>query len=356
MPELPDVTVYVERLGDLLVGTPLRQARVKSPFLLRSAIPPLSDCHGKCILAVRRLGKRIAFELEQDLFLVLHLMIAGRLHWKEPGAALSGRRALCALDFDHGCVLLTEASTKHRASLYVEQGRPALAKHDRGGLEVLECSLEQFEQTLRAENRTLKRALTNPRSFSGIGNAYSDEILHQAGLSPVALTSKLDGEQVKKLFEATREVLELWVRRLRAEVSEGLPEKVTAFREEMAVHGRYGQPCPRCATLVQRIRYASNEVNYCPRCQTGGRVLADRSLSRLLRSDWPRSIDEWEGEAALGGAQARAAAPAVESGAPEVPRRPARALRPRRPNLEPASGEAKNPVAGRRRARKAPGA
>jgi formamidopyrimidine-DNA glycosylase len=294
MPELPDVTVYVERLWALVGGQTLERVRLKSPFLLRSFDPPISAASGKRLTGTSRLGKRIVFELEDELFLILHLMIAGRLHWKAPGAPLAGHRALAAFDFASGSVVLTEASTQKRASLYLVRGRAALAEHDPGGLEPLSCSAKQFRERLLLENRTLKRALTDPHLFSGIGNAYSDEILHAAKLSPVKLTSRLEPAEIKALHRAVVDTLRHWTEALRDETPDGLPEKVTAFRPEMAVHGRFKQPCPVCQTLVQRIRYAKNEVNYCPRCQTEGKLLADRSLSRLLKADWPASIDEWE--------------------------------------------------------------
>ena len=296
MPELPDVTVYVERLEALVGSAQLERVRLKSPFLLRSVAPPIAAVNGKAVRAVRRLGKRIVIELEGELFLVLHLMIAGRLHWKEAGAKIGGRISLAAFDFSTGSLVLTEASTRKRASLYVVQGEAELAQHDRGGVEPLEATLAQFKEKLLLENRTLKRALTSPHLFSGIGNAYSDEILHAAGLSPVTLTSRLSATEIRALHRATKATLQKWVKALRAESVDSFPEKVTAFRPDMAVHGRYGQPCPVCETLVQRIRYAENEVNYCPRCQTGGKMLADRSLSRLLGSDWPKTVDAWEEE------------------------------------------------------------
>jgi formamidopyrimidine-DNA glycosylase len=270
--------------------------RLKSPFLLRSVDPPISAVKGKRVRGFRRLGKRIVFELEDELFLVLHLMIAGRLHWKKPGAALGGRISLAAFDFAAGSLVLTEASSRKRASLYVVQGERELEAHDRGGLEPLDSSYAQFKQKLLLENRTLKRALTSPHLFSGIGNAYSDEILHAAGLSPVTLTSRLSPAEIKKLHRATQATLRHWIDALRAESKDSFPEKVTAFRPDMAVHGKYKQPCPTCGTAVQRIRYAENEVNYCPRCQTDGRMLADRSLSRLLGSDWPKTVEDWEEE------------------------------------------------------------
>jgi formamidopyrimidine-DNA glycosylase len=292
MPELPDITVYVEALEKRVLGRELEGARVQSPFLLRTFDPPLDSVRGRCVRTVRRLGKRIVLGLDGDLWLVLHLMIAGRLHWKPRGVKLSGKVALAAFDFPHGSLLLTEAGTKRRASLYLLQGEAALRDHDPGGLEPLGASLDQFEASLRKENHTLKRALTDPRLFSGIGNAYSDEILHRAGLSPLSLTSKLAKDEVERLRQATREVLAEWTERLRAETGDNFPEKVTAFRPGMAVHGRFGEPCPICGAPVQRIRYADNETNYCPGCQTQGRILADRSLSRLLKDDWPGHLDE----------------------------------------------------------------
>jgi formamidopyrimidine-DNA glycosylase len=294
MPELPDVTVYVERLAARCVGSTLERVRVVGPSLLRSVDPPLSAAEGRRVLGVRRLGKRIVFALEPDLFLVFHLMIAGRFHWRERGARPSRKTGLASLDFATGTLILTEASTQKRAMLHLVRGEQALAAHDPGGLEVLEATPEAFYARLRAENRTLKRALTDPHIFSGIGNAYSDEILHRARLSPVALTSRLSDEESRRLYDATRETLELWTARLRAQVGEGFPEKVTAFRPEMAVHGRYRMPCPDCGAPVQRIVYAANETNYCARCQTGGKLLADRALSQLLKKDWPKSLDELE--------------------------------------------------------------
>jgi formamidopyrimidine-DNA glycosylase len=295
MPELPDIVVYLECLGRRVAGRPLQRVRLTSPFLLRTAEPPLVQAEGKVVHGLRRLGKRIVFELDDDLFLVLHLMIAGRLHWKASGAKPPGRIGLAAFDFPDGTLILTEASTKKRASLHLVSGVDRLlAEHQPGGLEVLDADPDAFRAAIRRENHTLKRALTDPRLFSGIGNAYSDEILHRARLSPLTWTSRLSDDEVARLFEATRTVLAEWLERLRAEAGDGFPEKVTAFREGMAVHGRFGQPCPVCGTSVQRIRYAENETNYCPRCQTGGTVLADRSLSRLLKGDWPRSVEEWE--------------------------------------------------------------
>jgi formamidopyrimidine-DNA glycosylase len=294
MPELPDVVVYLECLRPRVVGRPLVKVRLASPFLLRTVDPPPESAEGKTVRGLRRLGKRIVFELEDELFLVLHLMIAGRLRWKAPGAKPPGRVGLAAFDFPGGTLLLTEAGTKKRASLHVVRGEDRLAEHQPGGLEVLEADADAFRAALRRENHTLKRALTGPHLFSGIGNAYSDEILHRAALSPLTWTSRLSDDEAGRLFEATRAVLGEWLGRLRAEAGDGFPEKVTAFRAGMAVHGRFGQPCPACGTAVQRIVYAENETNYCPRCQTGGRVLADRSLSRLLKGDWPRSVEEWE--------------------------------------------------------------
>ncbi len=295
MPELPDITVYIEALDRRVVGERLEGVRVNSPFLLRTFEPPLEAVKGRPVRALRRVGKRIAIGLDGDLWLLLHLMIAGRLHWKPRGARLSGKNNLAAFDFPGGTLLLTEAGTKRCASLHLLEGEAALSGQDPGGLEVLSATLDLFESTLRQRSHTLKRALTDPRLFSGIGNAYSDEILHRAGLSPLALTRKLSGEEVQRLFEAVQLVLREWIDRLREETGDGFPEKVTAFRPAMAVHGRYGEPCPVCAAPVQRIRYADNETNYCPGCQTKGRILADRSLSRLLKDDWPRNLDELEG-------------------------------------------------------------
>lgn len=296
MPELPDVTVYVERLTALVCAATLTGVRLKSPFLLRSVEPPLRDVAGRRVAGVRRLGKRIVFELEGQLFLVLHLMVAGRLRWKKAGASIGDRRSLAAFDFSTGTLVLTEASTRRRASLYVVAGADGLAAHDRGGLEPLECSYAEFKQRLLLENRTLKRALTAPNLFSGIGNAYSDEILHAAGLSPVTLTSRLSPAEIRGLHLATVKTLKQFTSTLRAESKDTFPDKVTAFRPDMAVHGRFRKPCPACGTLIQRIRFAENEVNYCPRCQTEGRMLADRSLSRLLGKDWPKTVDAWEEE------------------------------------------------------------
>ncbi len=295
MPELPDITVYLEALEARLRGARLESTRITHPFLLRTFDPPLSAVYGRRVVAFRRVGKRIAIGFEGDHWLVIHLMVAGRLHWLTPTAAKKGRAALAYFVFDAGTLTLTEAGTKRRASLSVFSSSQDLAKADPGGLEALEASLEEFSARLRAENHTLKRSLTDPRAFSGIGNAYSDEILHRAQLSPVALSQKLPAEGVQRLHAAIHQVVEEWTQRLRAETGAGFPENVTAFRPEMAVHGRFGKPCPVCGTAVQRIRYAENETNYCPRCQTEGRVLADRSLSRLLKDDWPRTVEELEG-------------------------------------------------------------
>ena len=294
MPELPDITIYVEALEARVLHERLERVRLASPFLVRTVDPPLDHAAGKRVLTVRRIGKRIAMGLEDELWLVLHLMIAGRLHWREPGAKLTARRGLAAFDFSPGSLLLTEAGSKKRASLHVLQGERALRAHDPGGLEVAGTRLDDFKAALVRENHTLKRALTDPRLFGGIGNAYSDEILHRARLSPVTMTQKLTPAEIGRLHNATQETMRHWIAVLRAEAGDGFPENVTAFREGMAVHGRYGKPCPQCGAPVQRIRYAANETNYCARCQTGGKLLADRSLSRLLKSDWPRSIDELE--------------------------------------------------------------
>jgi formamidopyrimidine-DNA glycosylase len=294
MPELPDITVYQEALERRVAGQVLEGVSVASPFLLRTVDPPLSDAVGRTMIALERIGKRLVFALEGELFLVLHLMIAGRLKWFPPGAKGPGRITLARFDFPEGRLVLTEAGTKRRASLHVVRGRDALQAFDRGGLEPLEASLPEFAARLRLENHTVKRALTDPRLFSGIGNAYSDEILHAARLSPLTLTRKLSDDQIARLFAATRKTLEAWIVRIREETGAEFPEKVTAFREGMAVHGRFGRPCPTCGSPVQRIRYADNETNYCARCQTDGKLLADRALSRLLKSDWPRTLDELE--------------------------------------------------------------
>lgn len=303
MPELPDITVYLEALERRVVGRVLERLTIANAFVLRTAVPPIESLVGRRVVALRRLGKRIAFGFDGDRWLVLHLMIAGRLQWTAAGQKGKARAVLAELRFAEGTLALTEAGTKRRASLHVVEGEGGLAVHDRGGIDVLAASPEDFAAALTRENHTLKRALSDPRLFSGIGNAYSDEILHAARLSPVALTQKLPAEAMVRLREATRAVLQTWTERLRREAGEGFPEKVTAFRPEMAVHGKFGQPCPVCGTQVQRIRYAENEVNYCPRCQTGGKLLADRSLSRLLKSDWPRTIDEAEALGRAAGAR-----------------------------------------------------
>jgi formamidopyrimidine-DNA glycosylase len=294
MPELPDIVVYLEALQARVVGTKLERIRIASPFLLRTVEPAVSDVENKQVIGVRRLGKRIVFCLTGDLFVILHLMIAGRLHWAAHGAELPRRAGLAAFDFSSGTLTLTEAGTKRRASLHIVRGEDALHQHDPGGLEILDSGLAEFRESLCRENHTLKRALTDPRLFSGIGNAYSDEILHAAHLSPTALTQKLSHADIARLHEAVIKVIHDWTNRLRRETGSGFPEKVTAFRDEMAVHGRFGLPCPVCGTKVQRIIYAENETNYCPRCQTGGKLLADRSLSRLLHDDWPKTIEEME--------------------------------------------------------------
>jgi formamidopyrimidine-DNA glycosylase len=294
MPELPDISAYLSALQERIIGQPLKRVRLGSPFLLRTAAPPIAEAEGHQVTELRRIGKRVAIGLDNQLWLVLHLMIAGRLHWRAPGAKLAGRNNLAAFDFPEGSLVLTEAGTKRRASLHVVKGEEGLQSTDPGGIEVFDSDLGAFVAAMTAENRTLKRALTDPRILSGIGNAYSDEILHAARLSPIALTSKLSAEEWERLYGATRETLRLWTLRLDAEAAKGFPEKVTAFRAGMAVHGRYGQPCPRCGEPVQRIRYADNETDYCAKCQTGGRVLADRALSRLLGADWPRTLDELE--------------------------------------------------------------
>jgi len=293
MPELPDITVYVEALSDRVVGQPLNALHLHTPFLLRTVDPPLQRVAGKTVRMVRRIGKRIAFALDDDLYVVLHLMIAGRLHWLEAGKRVP-KTALATLEFPNGTLTLTEAGTKKRASLHIVRGAEALAQFERGGIEPLESTREAFAQRLRSENHTVKRALTDPRLFSGIGNAYSDEILHRAKMSPVKLTSRLTDDEIARLHDATRAVLTEWIERMRAQANGAFPEKVTAFRPEMAVHGKYGKPCPVCGTSVQRIRYADNETNYCPRCQTDGKLLADRALSRLLKQDWPRTIEQLE--------------------------------------------------------------
>ena len=294
MPELPDVAVYIDALEKRILDHRLDRVRIVSPFLLRTTTPPLSSAEGRKVVELRRLGKRICIGLEDELWLVLHLMIAGRLHWKKPGAKVSPPRGLAAIDFANGTLLWTEAGSKKRASLHVVAGETGLAALDPGGLEVLNTDLERFAATLTSANHTLKRALTDPRLFSGIGNAYSDEILFEARLSPLALTQKLKREEIERLFTATRASLTAWTERLQREAGDQFPEKVTAFRPGMAVHGRYKESCPKCGAKIQRIRYASNETNYCPDCQTGGKLLADRSLSRLLRADWPKTPEEME--------------------------------------------------------------
>jgi formamidopyrimidine-DNA glycosylase len=294
MPELPDITAYIAALEPRIVGQTLERVRLGSVFLLRTVDPPLSAAEGRPVVGLRRIGKRIAIGVEGDLWMVLHLMIAGRLHWKPAQAKIAGRNALAAFDFPSGTLTLTEAGSKRRASLYLVRGEEGLRAMDPGGIEIFSSSLEEFRAALSAENRTLKRALTDPRLISGVGNAYSDEILHAAQLSPVTLTSKLKPEEWQKLYDCTRSVMTLWMDRLLAEARKKFPEGVTAFRPEMAVHGRFNEPCPRCGEKIQRIRYADNETDYCAKCQTGGKVLADRSLSRLLGSDWPRTLDELE--------------------------------------------------------------
>ena len=294
MPELPDILLYLHALRPRVVGQRVSRVRLVSAFLLRSIDPPLASVEGRIVTDLHRLGKRVVFELERELFLVFHLMIAGRFRWRPAGASVPGKVGLMALDFDAGTLIMTEAGTKRQASLYVVQGREALERHNPGGLEVLNIDLATFVEALRRDNHTLKRALTDPHLFSGIGNAYSDEILHAARLSPFKQTAAVTSEEAARLFDATRSVLSSWIDRLQSETGSDFPEKVTAFREGMAVHGRYGKPCPVCGSAVQRIAYASNEANYCVACQTGGRLLADRSLSRLLRDDWPRTLEELE--------------------------------------------------------------
>jgi formamidopyrimidine-DNA glycosylase len=294
MPELPDVTVYIESLERRIAGATLEHVRIASPFLLRSVSPSVREVEGKRVRGLRRIGKRIVIELEDQVFLVIHLMIAGRFRWLERGAKLPGRIGLAAFDFDTGTLVLTEAGTKRRASLHLVRGEKELAQLDPGGIDVLACDLATFQATLQRENHTLKRALTDPHAFSGIGNAYSDEILHRAKLSPLAWTSRLTPAEVEHLFEATRATLIDWTERLRRAMGDGFPAKVTAFREGMAVHGRYREPCPVCGSPVQRIVHAENEINYCATCQTGGKLLADRALSRLLKGDWPKTVEEWE--------------------------------------------------------------
>ncbi len=294
MPELPDIAAYITALELRIVGQPLDHVRLQSAFLLRTAQPPLADVEGRVVRELRRVGKRIAIGMDNDVWLVVHLMIAGRLHWRVPEAKLAGRQTLAAFDFPNGSLVLTEAGSKRRASLHIVRGEESLRSFDAGGIDVFSSDLDSFRAALTAENHTLKRALTDPRLLSGIGNAYSDEILHAAQLSPLTLTQKLKPEEWERLFAATRHTLEFWIDRLRTEATAAFPEKVTAFRKGMAVHGRYGEPCPRCGGKVLRIRYADKETNYCARCQTAGKVLADRSLSRLLGSDWPRTLEELE--------------------------------------------------------------
>jgi len=294
MPEFPDISLYLHALKPRVVGEVLQRSRIASPFVLRSVDPPISALGGKRVTGLRRLGKRIVFELEDELFLVIHLMIAGRLQWKAPGAAITGKIGLAAFDFFTGTLLLTEASTRKRASIHAVRGEAALREHDPGGLEVLDATLAQFKTMLHSENHTLKRSLTSPNLFSGIGNAYSDEILHRAKLSPMKMSSSLSDTEIRALFDAVRSVLTEWSARLIAQAGPEFPERVTAFRPEMAAHGKYGKPCPVCGAPIQRIVYAENEANYCPACQTGGKLLADRALSRLLRSDWPRTLEELE--------------------------------------------------------------
>jgi formamidopyrimidine-DNA glycosylase len=294
VPELPDIVVYIEALEKRIQGSVLERVRVASPFLLRTAVPPLSSVEGKKIVELRRLGKRICFGLEEDLWLVLHLMIAGRLHWYDERAKAAKSRGLAVFEFSSGSLVLTEAGTQKRASVHVVQGESGLENLNPGGLEVFEATTEQFARAIRAKNHTLKRVLTDPRILSGIGNAYSDEILFEARLSPFTLTQKLTDNEVEQLFDAIKRTLTEWVERLRSASGDRFPEKVTAFRPDMATHGKYGEPCPRCATKIQRIRYGSNETNYCPKCQTGGKLLADRALSRLLKNDWPRTPEELE--------------------------------------------------------------
>jgi formamidopyrimidine-DNA glycosylase len=294
MPELPDITIYIEALNRRILGQELVQVRITNPFLLRTAMPPIRTVNGRTVRSLRRLGKRIAIGFEGDYWLILHLMIAGRLHWTEPNTKLSGKHRLAAFDFVNGSLVLTEAGTRKRASLHLVQGEDALRAHDPGGLDPLDSNIKAFAAALTARNHTLKRALTSPQLFSGIGNAYSDEILHRARLSPVALSQKLLREEIERLHRATRDTLTDWTATLRAETGDGFPEHVTAFRDGMAMHGRFGKPCPDCGTAVQRIRYADNETNYCPHCQTGGKLLADRSLSLLLKKDWPKTVEELE--------------------------------------------------------------
>ena len=294
MPEYPDVTVYIEALSERVLNQPLQRIRIGSPFVLRSFDPPISAAEGKKVRGFRRLGKRIVFELEDELYLVIHLMIAGRFHWKQKGAKIARKYGQAAFDFPNGTLLLTEAGTKKRASIHLVRGEAALREHDPGGLELLDASLDEFREALTRENHTLKRSLTHPHMFSGIGNAYSDEILHRARLSPIRLTKQMTDPEIERLYHAIKDSLNDWVERLRTERKARFPEKVTAFRPDMAVHGKFGKPCPVCGSPVQRIVHADNETNYCAKCQTGGKLLADRSLSRLLKDDWPRSLEELE--------------------------------------------------------------
>ena len=294
MPELPDVTVYIEALGERVLNQPIQRIRIGSPFVVRTFDPPIKEIECKKILSLRRMGKRIVIELEDDLFLIVHLMIAGRLHWKPKGAKIARKYGQAAIDFPNGTLLLTEAGTKKRASIHLVRGEAALQEYDPGGLEIFDMTLEQFTASLTRENHTLKRSLTDPPLFSGIGNAYSDEILHRAKLSPIRLTQQMREAEIERLYHAVRASMTEWIERLREERGTGFPEKVTAFRADMAVHGKYGKPCPVCGSLVQRIVHAENETNYCATCQTGGKLLADRSLSRLLKDDWPRSLEELE--------------------------------------------------------------
>jgi formamidopyrimidine-DNA glycosylase len=294
MPELPDILLYLHALRSRIVGHVVRHVRLASPFLLRSIAPPPSAVEGKAIVDLQRLGKRIVLEAEGEIFMVFHLMIAGRFRWKPPQTKIPGKIGLLAIDFDHGTLLMTEAGTRRQASLHIVEGRSTLAQHDPGGVQVLDITLPEFAEALQAENHTLKRALTDPHVFSGIGNAYSDEILHAAGLSPFKQTQSLQDAEVRQLYDATRQTLTAWIERLRTQAADGFPERVTAFHPEMAVHGKFGHACPRCGAPVQRVVYAANEANYCATCQTGGRLLADRSLSRLLRDDWPKTVEELE--------------------------------------------------------------
>jgi formamidopyrimidine-DNA glycosylase len=294
MPELPDITVYIEALQHRLLNQPLQKIRIASPFILRSFDPPIGTAEGKKVVAFDRIGKRIVFELEDELFMIFHLMIAGRFHWKKRGAPVPRKFGHAALDFPAGTLLLTEMGTKKRASLHLVRGRERLAEHDPGGLEIFGSDLKAFRAALTRENHTLKRTMTDPHVFSGIGNAYSDEILHRAGLSPIKQTQHLSEVEIERLYRATKEVLREWIKRLRKDTGKNFPERVTAFRDDMAVHGKYRKPCPVCGSPVQRIAYAENETNYCAKCQTGGRLLADRSLSRLLKADWPKTLEEME--------------------------------------------------------------